>query len=368
MIPRTHAPRVVGDAAVRGVTGAESSTSVAPGKAGRRRRSGHARPTRPVPWPRARLHQGRLRLSGVAVARPPRRHRRPDVGARHRRAHRPPPAVPRADPARAEGRRARALQARRRRRLRAGPRPGGHPAVRDRVGRRRPDHARRLRPAAPGRRLRPRGPVRADRRVERGRRVHAPPPRQLHARQRRRDGPGRRHVAGRARSTSPTPSPSADAEVPAPSAAGRRGRALRRRVDRLEGGEERREVGGQRAGERQALAGRRVVERQLGGVQERAGRGRASCAGRRRSGRRRSGWPTAARWTRIWCVRPVSSTHDSRASVARARRSARRTWYSVRAGLPSTTTAIRSGSPGSRPIGASMMPWGASGWPHTTAS
>ena len=50
------------------------------------------------------------------------------------------------------------------------------------------------------------------------------------------------------------------------------------------------------------------------------------------------------------------------------RRAGRRTWYSVRAGLPSTTTAILSGSAGSRPIGASMMPCGASGWPHTTAS
>ncbi len=36
--------------------------------------------------------------------------------------------------------------------------------VRDRVGRRRPDHARRLRPTPPGRSVRPRGPVRAARR------------------------------------------------------------------------------------------------------------------------------------------------------------------------------------------------------------
>ena len=45
----------------------------------------------------------------------------PDVGEGDRRAHRAPPALPRADPARGEGRRARALEARRRRRLRARP-------------------------------------------------------------------------------------------------------------------------------------------------------------------------------------------------------------------------------------------------------
>ena len=44
------------------------------------------------------------------------------------------------------------------------------------------------------------------------------------------------------------------------------------------------------------------------------------------------------------------------------------TSYSVRAGRPSATTAILVGSAGSRPIGASTMPWAAAGWPHTRAT
>ena len=84
----------------------------------------------------------------------------PHVRPRHRRAHRPPPALPRADPAGAEGRRARPLQAGRRRRLRPRPRARDDHARRHRQRGRRPDRRRRLRRAPPERRLRPRGPVR----------------------------------------------------------------------------------------------------------------------------------------------------------------------------------------------------------------
>ena len=87
-------------------------------------------------------------MSSPAVARTARRRDGTDVGPRHRRANRTAAAVPRADPARAQGRRTRALQARRRRRLRAGPPARRDPAVRDRVRCRRSDHARRLRRAA----------------------------------------------------------------------------------------------------------------------------------------------------------------------------------------------------------------------------
>ena len=97
-----------------------------------------------------------------------------DVGPRHRRAHRPPPALPRADPARAEGRRPGAVQAGRRRRLRAGPRrPSDIRLVRHRERGRRSDHDRRLRRAPPERRVRPRGPVRAAGHLAAGRRPHA---------------------------------------------------------------------------------------------------------------------------------------------------------------------------------------------------
>ena len=69
--------------------------------------------------------------------------RPPDVGEGDRGAHQPPPAVPRADPARGEGRGARALEARRRRRLRARPAARGDHARPDpRRGRRPAHHAR----------------------------------------------------------------------------------------------------------------------------------------------------------------------------------------------------------------------------------
>ena len=84
---------------------------------------------------------GRLRRARPAVARAARL-RPPDVGEGDRRAHRAPPAVPRADPARGEGRRAGALEARRRRRLRARPPArGDHARRHPRRGRRPAHHA-----------------------------------------------------------------------------------------------------------------------------------------------------------------------------------------------------------------------------------
>ena len=71
-------------------------------------------------WAREGVDARRLRGSRAAVARAARQ-RTADVGEGDRRAHAPAAAVPRADPARGEGRRARALEARRRRRLRARP-------------------------------------------------------------------------------------------------------------------------------------------------------------------------------------------------------------------------------------------------------
>ena len=85
------------------------------------------------------------------------------------------------------------------------------------------------------------------------------------------------------------------------------------------GGSQRRaggEVVRQRRGEGHALAGRGVREGEAGRVQGRPlerrgarrapGRGaRTGCARRRRSRRPTTGWPSEARCTRIWCVRPV---------------------------------------------------------------
>ena len=104
----------------------------------------------------------------------PRRRVGAHLGQRHRRAHGPPPALPGADPPGPEGRWPRAIEARRRRRLRPGtaarPRSRSSEIVSAVDG---PIVARRLRPAATGRRLRPRGPVRAARDLERGRRPDA---------------------------------------------------------------------------------------------------------------------------------------------------------------------------------------------------
>ena len=64
--------------------------------------------------------------------------------------------------------------------------------------------------APPGRRLRPRGPVRAARHLGRRRRPHAPPPRRLHAGRRGRARPGARR-RGPSRSTTSTPDRAAGA-------------------------------------------------------------------------------------------------------------------------------------------------------------
>ena len=83
-------------------------------------------------------------------------------GPRHRRPHRPPPALPRADPARAEGRRPGEVQAPASAAGTSWPAEPGDITVGAIVGAgRRPDRPRRLRGAPHRRRLRPRGPVRA---------------------------------------------------------------------------------------------------------------------------------------------------------------------------------------------------------------
>ena len=206
--------------------------------------------------------------------------------------------------------------------------PDRDPPVRDRVRRRRADHARRLRRAAPGRRLRPRGPVRAARRLEAGRRAHAPPPRGLHARRRSPRSPA---------ATSPWPAARSEPRrADADSAPGCSGCASV--------GDRSRSAAARVAERRRRSPVARVVERQLGGVEERPLRARAAGAAGRRSGRRRPGGRSTPRCTRIWWVRPVSSRQSSSASAAGRVEALRRTRYSVRAGLPSATTAIRSGS------------------------
>ena len=103
-----------------------------------------------------------------------------------------------------------------------------------------------------------------------------------------------------------------------------------------------------------------VIERQLGGVQERAVEpeqraplavGRVAderVADRRRGGRGSGGCGRSRAGSRAAPARPAPSNRST-------------TRYSVRAGRPSTTTAIRSGSRRSRPIGASITPCGAAG-------
>src|ERR1700722_5098408 len=88
----------------------------------------------------------RLRQQGLAVSGPP-RWRHAHVCARHRRADRAAAALSRADPARPQGSRPRALQAGGRRRLCAGPPARRYHAGPDRLGRRRPHRRRRLRRA-----------------------------------------------------------------------------------------------------------------------------------------------------------------------------------------------------------------------------
>ena len=66
-----------------------------------------------------------------------------------------------------------------------------------------------------------------------------------------------------------------------------------------------------RVGERQPLA---VQELALEAVAARRGRS---------AGRRATGWPIAAKWARIWCVRPVSSRASTRVSAGQRSRAPR---------------------------------------------
>ncbi len=143
----------------------------------------------------------------------------------------------------------------------------------------------------------------------------------------------------------------------------RRRRPRRPRRRQRQRVEQRGEVVGQRARERhrRAARGMRQLERHACSACARKPRAR----GRRTARRPTSGWPRCARWTRIWCVRPVSSRHSTEA--ARSTAASRSTC--VTAGRPRSggTTAIRSRSRGSRPIGASIVKRGG-GTPSTTAT
>ena len=75
-----------------------------------------------------------------------------------------------------------------------------------------------------------------------------------------------------------------------------------------------------------------------------------------------TGWPIAARWARIWCVRPVSSRREA----ARCAASTTSKWVTAsRARSVRVDITVR--LPRSRPIGASMVPLSASGRPSTSA-
>ena len=96
---------------------------------------------------------------------------------------------------------------------------------------------------------------------------------------------------------------------------------------------------GERLVEPQAFARGRVVEPERARVQERPRAAGSDRASRRRCRRRRRDARSRQRCTRIWCVRPVSSVHSRRLQTGSANASI--TWYSVRAALPSSRTAIR---------------------------
>ena len=92
------------------------------------------------------------------------------------------------------------------------------------------------------------------------------------------------------------------------------------------------------------------------------GRGRPR---RRRPGRRQTGRSIAARWTRIWCVRPVSSRTPSSARSPSGSRSSNQVTASR--GV-SVSSEWRVRSVRSRPIGASMRPVRERGPPSTSAT
>ena len=141
--------------------------------------------------------------------------------------------------------------------------PDGDPPQRDPLRRRRADQPRRLRRAAPGRGLRPRGPVRAAGDLEVRRRADAPPARRLHPAVGGRRGPWRRALAGGQAVARPLRRPS----EPGPASPSRSEAPARRR----HGLRPRR---GRRAAATSKCSASRVTgwrRPMLGGVQERAG-------------------------------------------------------------------------------------------------
>ena len=119
------------------------------------------------------------------------------------------------------------------------------------------------------------------------------------------------------------------------------------------------QIGRQRLLELERFAGERMVERQPPGVQERARRDRACGPRPRRRRRARSptiGCPIAARWTRIWWVRPVRAR--PRAASLRAEPLAdRRTRSRRRALRPVDDDA--GGAPAERRLDAEVVVLGA---------
>ncbi len=148
-----------------------------------------------------RCHRGGLdagRLCEPRVAVPgPQRQRPADLGARYRGTHRSAPALPRADPARAQGRRLGSIQTWCRRRLRDGSRPSRDHDRDDHSSSRRPHRSRRFRPASSRWCVRPRGTVRLAGDLGLGGQSHARRTGFLQSRCSCRDSPGSRAMARR---------------------------------------------------------------------------------------------------------------------------------------------------------------------------
>ena len=133
--------------------------------------------------------------------------------------------------------------------------------------------------------------------------------------------------------------------------------AARRSLERLARG---RRGSGER--EVELLAGERVLEAEPVGVQELALE--PEVAGDAVDGSPQTGSPIASRWTRIWCVRPVSSRTSS---SARAPSSSCTSNHVTASRGVSVSSERRVRSRRSRPIGASIRPVRDRGAPRTSA-
>ena len=363
---RTHGAGVVRDDGVVAPRPAQSTTSPRSGTAPARRSARAGRPRRCQ-----RRYDGRVRVSTrgdyacralLSLALHPDEPGPTSVRDIAERTG-PPPALPRADPARPEGRRAGALEARRRRRLRPGPAARRDPPV-ARSSARSTARSPSATSASPTRTApaTTRASACCSPIWARRRRADAPPPRRLHPGRRRRPGPRRGAVARAARRPVERSRGRCHRRQPGPSID--QPSAVDAAAPPCPGGSRRRSNGSAASPVARVVEGRASAACSIGpAAASRPRRGRRRSGRRRRpDGRWRPGAPGSG-----GCG-PVSSRQPQQRQHGRARVARRDLVARCAPAARRPTTAMRVGSRGrAADRRVDRRPRAASGTPHTSA-